>query len=286
MSHLEARLSVQVYCPCMELRGKLAHVPQPEVSHLLAFPSRTLPYDLEIIWSHVVLSDGHTILSVQDSMPPVARHEDHIARVLQALINSNIRIRSLDAWKYVVEIHDSLVSLSFLDEILSLYNSLRHTRLKKHPTLDAMCHSIPRCSAQRVGVHRGSRASWTNAKPSVRRPGIFVHQAEPVMWTKIWNLEVVCEADHFCITVHVGFKEIDGIIILLVSHVICKVLHLHAYLSALLVAPHLKCAVAKPLLQSINAPALHCWPVVHCALNDHRLLGCSNMFIEPFRRDV
>mmetsp|Transcript_66035 Transcript_66035/g.157908 ORF Transcript_66035/g.157908 Transcript_66035/m.157908 type:complete len:323 (+) Transcript_66035:730-1698(+) len=238
---------------------------------------------IKVVWTNVVLSHRHRVLAVQDAMPPIARHEDGLPRVLQSLIDGHVRVFLLQSRQNEVIVHDGFVILAFLDHILALHSTSCLAWLEKHPMFASMSYHIPRCSAQGICVDGGATSFWTYAEPSVGRAGVLVHQAEPIMWKQVWNLKVIVDLTDVRILIHTRLEEVQRTVILLMSHVICVVFELHSELLALVILGNLEVHILESLLQCISSPSLHSWPVICHSLNDNRLVLYSKVLVEELR---
>mmetsp|Transcript_19568 Transcript_19568/g.44354 ORF Transcript_19568/g.44354 Transcript_19568/m.44354 type:complete len:212 (-) Transcript_19568:11-646(-) len=204
-------------------------------------------------------------------MPPVTGDENDLSSLLKALIDFEVRVGALDPRENVVEVHDGLVILIALQHVFAFHSLLGFLGLEKYPSLHSVRDRVPRGGAQGVNVHRGPGALRPDAEPPERRPGVRIHQGEPVVREEAGHLVVVHERPDVGVIVHVSLKEVQRIVVLLVPDVIRKVLELHPQFLAVVIFGDLEGDVAEPLLQGINRPSFHGRPMLTAFLDDDRL---------------
>mmetsp|Transcript_88153 Transcript_88153/g.273132 ORF Transcript_88153/g.273132 Transcript_88153/m.273132 type:complete len:290 (-) Transcript_88153:171-1040(-) len=270
----------------MQTRGELPHVPEPQIRDLLPLLPASLPDRLEVVRADVILGDCDAVLDVQHAVPPVSGHEDDVPGLLDPLVDADLRVGLLQARQEEVEVHDGLVVLALVDDILGLGHAPRSAGLEEDPPLAPVRHGIPRRRPQRIGVHRRPGALRPYAEPSVGRPGLVVHQAKPVMREDRGDLEVVQHMPHAGVLVERRLEEIQRAVVPLVPHVVGKVLELHAEGLAVVVLPDFEIDVPEALLEGGDGPALHREPVTGSTLNDDgSILGCV-LLVEPLGVNV
>jgi hypothetical protein len=119
---------------------------------LLATLSSSLPDSVEISNVAEVLSDGNREIEIKNSVPPVARHEDSISRVLNSFnpvwnFSSAVWTFLLfKAWQNEVEVLDGLVVFPSLDKVLATDKVLGYhlARWDHQPPLVAADARVPR----------------------------------------------------------------------------------------------------------------------------------------------
>jgi len=120
-------------------------------------------------------------------MPPIARDEDCLTRLLNELISFLNQSRLEKSRINKMKEMNSFIILSFMFKISSFSYSKMNFRRKTNPVFMTLNASIPSRCAERVFMHCRSRSLAAHKEPSKRRSPIISKEFEIVILKVLWN---------------------------------------------------------------------------------------------------
>ena len=167
---------------------------------LLAALACAEPHTIEVSIIADVLGYCNSHIQVEDRVPPVARDEHRLTRVLDAfdpirnLTRPSWPFLGLESWQNEVKVLNSFIVLSFGHQMLASHQIFVNflTWRDQQPPLAARHTRVPCRCAQWILMDLATRPLWANQKPPVRRRLFLAKQLreqilpQELRWLILW----------------------------------------------------------------------------------------------------